>query len=75
MTATYDYNQGIVNFKKFALQQVLIRLSRFYNNNNGNIGSLCVLTFFYNVFPFHLMEFFWMKIGKKSRTEEIDLIE
>ena len=46
MTAIYDYNQGIVNFMKFALQWVLIRLSRFYNNNNGNIGSLCVLTFF-----------------------------
>ena len=45
MTAIYDYNQGIVNFMKFALQWVLIRLSRFYNNNNGNIGSLCVLTF------------------------------
>ena len=46
MTAIYDYNQGIVNFMKFALQWVLIRLSRSYNNNNGNIGSLCVLTFF-----------------------------
>ena len=30
MTAIYDYNQGIVNFKKFALQWVLIRLSRFH---------------------------------------------
>ena len=66
MTAIYDYNQGIVNFKKFALQWVLIRLSRFSYNGIGSPLLLlqCVSTKFdlhYNI--------------TKVKIEEIDLIE
>ena len=69
MTAIYDYNQGIVNFMKFALQWVLIRLSRFYNNNNGNIGSLSLLTFLqYVPIQFHeiLLDNGKKKVGQKK---------